>query len=268
MNVICELRRDHIQLLAKNERRADGRALFDHRPLVIEGAPIETAEGSCRVSLGDTDLLVGVKFNLGEPYDNSPEEGVLTTNAELNPLASPNFEVGPPREPAIELARVVDRGIRESGAISLEELYVTPGEKVWILHLDIHILDYDGNLFDAASIGALGALMTTTIPNSRYGLGEDRPLSVHHYPLGTTIAKIGETLMVDPNLEEEQIANTRLTIITDETDTICALQIGLGGALTMAELSAALDIAASSNRHLRDRVRAAIDVEGRGRKAQ
>ena len=38
------------------------------------------------------------------------------------PLADPTAEPGPPGEDVIELARVVDRGIRESGMVDLKQL--------------------------------------------------------------------------------------------------------------------------------------------------
>ena len=62
-------------------------------------------------------FLCGVKVGTGEPFEDTPNDGVLTVNAELVPVASPNFEPGPPNEDSIELARVVDRGISESHAI-------------------------------------------------------------------------------------------------------------------------------------------------------
>ena len=120
------------QLLAKG-KRIDGRGLTDYREIQIETGLIERAEGSARVKLGKTEVLVGIKVETGEPYSDAPNEGVLAVNAELVPLASPTFEPGPPDENAIELARVVDRGIRESKAIALEELCLIPGKKVFII---------------------------------------------------------------------------------------------------------------------------------------
>ncbi len=91
---------------------------------------------------GITDLVSGKatisdirEMDAGEPYSDSPESGVMTTAAELIPLASPDFESGPPRENAIELARVVDRGIRESEVIELDKLCIEPWEKVWIVFI-------------------------------------------------------------------------------------------------------------------------------------
>ncbi len=140
--VIADLMREHIVKLVQSGRRVDGRGLEETRKLTIEKNYIKTAEGSARVKLGNTDVLVGVKISTGEPYPDTPNSGVLTTSAELIPMASPTFESGPPRPEAIELARVVDRGIRETKTVDMEKLVITRGEKVWVLFIDIHALDY------------------------------------------------------------------------------------------------------------------------------
>src|SRR2546428_7608514 len=93
-------------------------------------------------------------------------------------MASPTCEAEPPRPEAIELARVVDRGIRESKMVNMEKLCITPKEKVWILFIDIHVLDYDGNLFDACSYAAVAALASTIAPAKGQGLGDHFPLPV------------------------------------------------------------------------------------------
>jgi exosome complex component RRP42 len=95
-------------------KRLDGRGLKTTGKSKIEQGLIEKAEGSARVLLGKTEVLVGIKVETGTPFPDTPNEGVMTVNAELVPLASPTFEPGPPDENSIELARIVDRGIRES----------------------------------------------------------------------------------------------------------------------------------------------------------
>jgi exosome complex component RRP42 len=60
----------------------------------VEQGIIEKAEGSARVLLGKTEVMAGVKIETGEPFPDTPNEGVLTVNAELVPLASPTFEPG------------------------------------------------------------------------------------------------------------------------------------------------------------------------------
>ncbi|RLG68485.1 MAG: RNA-binding protein, partial [Methanobacteriota archaeon] len=166
-DIISGIKRDYILSLAKSGKRVEKRGFDEFRPISLEVGVIEKAEGSARVKLGDTDVVVGIKAEIGEPFPDRPEEGVITTNAELVPLASPTFEAGPPNEDAIELARVVDRGIRESEALNLKKLCLIPGEKVWVIFIDMHILDYSGNLFDACTLGAISALWNTKLPEAK-----------------------------------------------------------------------------------------------------
>jgi exosome complex component RRP42 len=243
--VISEINRNFIYQLTKSGQRIDKRGPDDFRSISIETNVIDTAEGSARVHLGNTDILVGVKIGLGEPYPDTPNKGILTTNAELVPIASPTFESGPPREGSIELARVVDRGIRESGTIDLEKLCVKEGEQVWIIFIDIHVLDYDGNLFDASAIGALAALTGTTIPASRFQQGEDFKLPISHYPISITTVKVENTLLMDPQLEEERVANARLTVTCDENGDIRAMQKGLSGSFTLEEVKKIISLSAA-----------------------
>jgi hypothetical protein len=51
-------------------------------------------------------------------------------NVELSPMASASFSMGKPGEEAVELARLVERCLRGSGALDLEALCVLPGRKV------------------------------------------------------------------------------------------------------------------------------------------
>jgi exosome complex component RRP42 len=234
---ISKINRNFIYQLTEKGERIDKRGPDEYRPISVETGIVDTAEGSARVHMGNTDVLVGVKINLGEPYPDSPDRGILTTNAELVPIASPTFETGPPREGSIELARVVDRGIRESKTLDLKKLCVKVGEKVWVVFIDIHVLDYDGNLFDASALGALAALSQCTVPASRFEEGEDFQLPISHYPIACTTVKVENTLLMDPQLEEERVANTRLTITIDESGAIRAMQKGLSGSFTIKEVN-------------------------------
>ena len=136
MPIAPTIKKNYLHKLAEQQKRADGRKFEEYRPVNIETGVISKAEGSARVKIGNTQVVAGIKMDMGEPYPDTPDSGVMTTAAELIPLASPDFEAGPPREDAIELARVVDRGIRESNVIELEKLCLTPGEKIWIVFID------------------------------------------------------------------------------------------------------------------------------------
>ncbi|MFY9606859.1 MAG: exosome complex protein Rrp42 [Thermoplasmata archaeon] len=240
-DVVADLKRDYISKLLAKGQRVDGRRFDELRPLTVETNFIGSAEGSARVRLGDTEVVVGVKLVTGEPFPDTPNTGVLTTNAELIPMASDTFEGGPPDQESIEVARVIDRGIREGHAVDMSKLCIQPGKEVWIMFVDVHVLDYDGNLFDAANIGANAAFKSTIVPAKRAGKGEDYPLPVLHQPISITAVKIDGKILVDPTHDEERVADARLTVATIETGNLCAMQKGLDGAFTLEEVFKAVD---------------------------
>ena len=251
MTVTPGIKRDYLANLAEQGKRADGRRLDEYRNIEIETNIISKAEGSARVKIGNTQVIAGIKMDVGEPYSDSPESGVMTTAAELIPLASPDFEAGPPRENAIELARVVDRGIRESEVIELDKLCIEPKEKVWIVFIDIHIIDYDGNLFDAASLASMAALLTTTVPAERFELGEDCPLPIKEPPISCTSVKYNGAVVMDPSLDEEEIAEVRLTVATDKNGDIRAMQKGLNGSFTTEEIKKVIKVSIDNGKEIR-----------------
>lgn len=290
MTIVPVIKRDYITKLAEQGKRIDGRDFDHYRTIEIETNVVNKAEGSARVKVGNTQVLCGIKMDIGEPFPDTPNTGVMSTAAEFIPLASPDFESGPPRENAIELARVVDRGVRESQVIQLEKLCITPGEKVWLVFIDIHILDYDGNLFDAASLAALAALLTTKVPVSRFlkdlnekdrsswqqqlldlytipGIDEvpfgadytnknpsvvkDFPLPMIEPPISCTAVKINDFVLFDPCFDEEIIADVRLTVATDNKGDLRAMQKGLSGSFTREEIQKVIKGALDNGQEIR-----------------
>jgi exosome complex component RRP42 len=231
--VAAEIRTTHILDLAAAGKRLDGRGPDEYRPLVVEPGFVVTADGSALVRIGETVVVAGIKLEPGKPFPDTPNAGVLTTNAELVPLSSPVFEPGPPQPGAIEVSRVVDRAIRAAEAIDLTRLCVTPGEKTWVCYVDIHVLDHSGNLIDAAMLAGVAALLHATVPAQRFGIAEaDYPLDVQHVPVECTFVRLGDTIVVDPTFDEEQAAQGRLTVATDELGRVVAMQKGLVGAFS------------------------------------
>jgi exosome complex component RRP42 len=277
MTIAPSIKSDFLYNLAKNGKRADGRNMNTYRDVIIEPGIITKAEGSARVRIGNTQVIAGIKMDLGDPYPDTPNEGVMSTAAELIPLASPDFEAGPPRENAIELARVVDRGIRESEVIKFNELCIVPGQKIWIAFIDIHIIDYDGNLFDAASLAALAALMIAKVPINRFkdvlqelaeeypeakeyfnNHPEDYPLPMREPPISCTFVKFNDVVVVDPSLDEEEIAQVRLTVATDSKGNIRAMQKGLNGSFTIDEIKKIIKEAHINGKGLRDKLNQSV----------
>lgn len=243
VTIIPEIIKESVTNLMKNGERSDDRGFDDYREISLETGVIKKAEGSARVKIGKTQIMVGTKPQIGEPFSDTPNVGVLMTNSELIPMAAPDFEPGPPDERSVELARVTDRCMREAGVVDLEKLAIVEGQKVWMIFLDLHILDYDGNLMDAAVLGSMAALMDTKIPETRVEGDEiiiDHeklvPLPIKEKALMCTFAKIGGELIVDPSLEEEQILDARISIGMRADGSICAMQKGGMKPLTKDEI--------------------------------
>lgn len=241
---------DQIKKYLQEGKRFDGRRPDEFREITIEQGISNKAEGSVKVKLGKTEVIVGVKMNVGEPYPDSPNKGNLIVSAELLPLSSERFEYGPPRFPAIELGRLTDRIVRESNFIDFEKLCIKEGEKVWTVFVDVYSINDDGNLIDAAGIGAMAAIKVAKIPKYDEEKGEviydehtDQNIPLKKEMIvPTTVHKIGNSLLVDPTLEEEDVSETRVTIGASNDGKIHSMQKGNSRDLTQEEMSKILNM--------------------------
>ena len=237
--------------------RDNGRGNEDFRKIEIETGNIYKAEGSARVRIGKTDVIAGIKMGVGTPFPDIPNEGIMMVNAEFSPLASPYFETGKPGEDSVELARVVDRGIRESHTIDTKKLCIKEGEKVWMVFVDIQIMNHDGNLIDAAALAVISALHNTKMPE--YDTKSEKvnfdkktkSLPVSCKPITITIHKIGDNLIVDPTREEEVIVDTRFTVATIDNGNLCAIQKGGVKSLSLDEIYKAFDLSIKKGKEIR-----------------
>ena len=200
-------------------KRFDGRGLLDFRDMKVELDISNKAEGSARVKLGKTEVIVGVKLQTGEPYPDSLDKGNLMVSGDMLPMASPRFQAGPPDFFTAEPARLVDRAIRESKVIDLKQLVIKAGEKVWTVIIDVYPINDDGNFIDAATLGAIVALKNTLLP----GIDKDGkidydkktkdplPLIKDVTPLSFTFYKLGNAILLDPTREEAETCEVRIT---------------------------------------------------------
>ncbi|MBU5689892.1 MAG: exosome complex protein Rrp42 [Candidatus Aenigmatarchaeota archaeon] len=249
------MRANYILKLLEKDERLDGRKLDQFRPIVIEKGIIERAEGSARVKIGKTDIIAGVKMEIETPFPDTPNEGTLKTNIEFAPIAHPDFIPGPPSEDATEIARVVDRGIRESNSIDLEKLCLIEGEKVWGVFIDLHVINHDGNLIDASSLASVAALMNTKIPkyedNKIIRTEFIGKLPVLHTPINVVVSKILDKYIVDADKEEEEVVDAWLSVATREDGYVCAMQKGGSKALSLNDIDYMIDLSSKKSKELR-----------------
>ncbi|OYT48904.1 MAG: exosome complex component Rrp42 [Desulfurococcales archaeon ex4484_42] len=265
--ILPRIKVETLASLVRKGIRLSGRGLEDYRDISIELNYIPNAEGSALVRLGNTQVLVGIKLEVGTPYPDTPNEGTMVVSAEFVPTASPVFEPGPPDENAIELARVIDRSIRELKAIDLSKLVLIPGKKVWNVWIDIYVLDHDGNLIDASSIASLAALMVTKIPKAEVTQeGEVKvdkstyvgPLPMNHKVVTVTVGKLRDVLLADPDLEEESVLDTKLVIAVSDDGRVAGIQKTGMGYLTKDEVLRIVDIALRKGKEIIAKVNEAV----------
>jgi len=258
--IVEHLRKQAMWDSLANGKRLDGRGFSEQRPLEIEIDVIKKANGSARVKLGDSEVIAGIKVSTGEPFEGLENKGALIVTAEVLPTASPHAEPGPPDEEVIELARVVDRGVRESEMIDLDQLALVPGKIVYTIFVDCSVLNADGNLFDATSYAVVASLLTGKLPilemqdGKVVDTGKTRPIPVTAVPVSITAARIGDHVLIDPSSEEEGCMNARITITTTD-GSFCAIQKGSTGAFTIDQLKKAAETARTKGEEVRARLK-------------
>lgn len=264
INVIDDLKKSQILELLEQGKRVDGRAFDEPRKLVIETDAIPKANGSARVRLGDTEAVCGVKIQPDRPFPDMGDKGIFICTAELLPLSHPSVETGPPGPDVIELARVVDRGIRESHMVDVSQLVIEKDKSVVGVFADIVVVDYDGNLFDACSYAATAAILKSKMP--KWEIKDDVPTLVEGaesdlptttIPVSVTMAKIGNHIVVDPNSDEWDCMDSRITITSDSDGNIVALQKGGDAGFTFDEIVKCGELSVKTGAQIRETLKQA-----------
>ncbi len=252
--------KEHIHSLLEKGLRQDGRKLLEYRKDVsVEyGISPKSAEGSARVRIGETEVVAGVKLGIGTPYPDQQDAGSIMFGAELSPIANDKFEMGPPSIDSIEISRVVDRGIRESGALDFKKLCVKKGEKVWQVFVDMYPINDAGNLRDACALAALAAMKDAKFPELDKSTGMVNydnktkvSLPLTDEPIEVTVLKINNDFVVDPTCDEEEFLDSRLTVAFLKDGSICAMQKGGNGALSTEDIGKMVKIASDNVKILR-----------------
>ncbi|MFH1290954.1 MAG: exosome complex protein Rrp42 [archaeon] len=245
--IIPNLQKEKIKEYLAEDKRFDGRSSKDYREIFVEKGISPSAASSVRVKFGKTEVYAGVHLAVTTPYPDSPDAGTFMTSAELHPMASQQFDIGRPGITAIELARVIDRGIRESGFIDFKKLCIREGEKVWQVFVDIIAINDDGNLLDVAGLAALVALGNAKMPvyDQEKDVMEHKftddpmPLCKESMSINMTFHKIGDKIVADVSKEEEAISDFRLSIAVGDNEgepRITAMQKGKEGIISTEDM--------------------------------
>lgn len=221
-----------------NHIRPDGRLLKKFRNTLINLNSISSAEGSCVLKMGKTSVVCGIKAEVAEPRVDDPKKGYIVPNIDLSPMCSSNFKPGPPGELAQSISERINKLFEECQIVDLDKLCISEKNAVWVLYIDVICISYDGNIFDAALFSIISALSSLRLPEVTFIEEEGKveaseektiPLELISTPLSATFVLFDrQFILADPTDEEENLANTTLTIIYNEDKKLCGIS-KLGG---------------------------------------
>jgi exosome complex component RRP43 len=181
------------------------------------------------------------------PSSEAPADGQLVVSVEMTALSSPSYRPG--RAPSI--THVIQQRLTEvlvgCGVLKLSDLCIGEGQAVWVVYLDLYILNAAGSLLDAALLAAVAALQDTKLPavhlteegnverdeqqaaddnanssSSGSGWGPSSssragpswmPLQLHDTPLCLTCGVYQGQLIADPDHEEEALMTASISVI-------------------------------------------------------
>ncbi|KAI9190143.1 hypothetical protein H9P43_001576 [Blastocladiella emersonii ATCC 22665] len=228
--------------------RGDGRSRTQFRDMVVETGVLANASGSCRLKLDGTDVLVGVKVDVGATDAERPGEGRFECSVDCAPTATAGFEGATSLDDlTLELTQLVSRRLTPAGlpGVDFAQLGIIEGSQCWIVYVDAMVLAVAGNVEDCLFLAIKAALATTTIPGIQlveqaqgdmdFEILDDpsaaRPVpGADQLPLCVTVNKIGHRHVLDATALEEQVASARLHVFATPNGNVTHIQkSGRGG---------------------------------------
>jgi len=234
--------------------------------------------GYCYVSLGETKILAQVTADIDLPKESRPNEGSLSIHLEISTLAAGHFDPTKPGEVGTEIRQFLERSLLFSGAIDLEELCLRTGEKAWCINLYLHVLNYDGNILDCASVASITALKHFLRPSVKFSgrdiivqkMEEGNPvaLTINHMPFSVSFGffKGGSYSLLDPTYAEEKVMDGKLLVSMNKHQQICHLLMSGNLQINKEQITKCTNSAAVIVKDLSDFVTKALDTDKERRK--
>lgn len=262
IDMIKVINAEKAKKLFEQSKRADNRGLLDIRKLDIKKGVMNSADGSAWVKLGNTEVIAGVKFAVGTPYPDSPDEGTIVVNLEMSGIASADIDTGPPSIEAMEYGRVVDRVIRSSECIDFKGLSIVTNEKSFIMYVDCYTINADGNIIDATQYAAMAALLDTRIPkldeNNNIVPKEytEQKLKINKEKLAVsfTFGKYKDKLILDTTEIEDLATETRFTVGVCGDNIVAYHKGGGKGTFKIEEINKIMDIATAKYQGIKNKI--------------
>ncbi len=210
--------------LIVNGKRLDGRAFDELREIKIEANTVKNAVGSAYIEWGNNKILAAVygpKEALPK-HVSDPEKAIIKCRYQMAPFSSleGHGRTGPNRR-ATEISKVTRETFEN--VIQLDKF---PGSEI---DLYIEVLQGDGGTRAAGITVAAVALATSGIPMT-------------DLPYGVSVGKIGEQLVLDLNMIEDNYSDADVPIaISPRQGKVLLFQ--MDGSMSREQIMEALQMA-------------------------
>lgn len=245
--------------------RLDGRSFNDYRPIQVQFDNINNSYGSCQLTLGETKLIATVKAEVTEPEASSPKFGKINFLVDCSANATPEFQGRGGENIASKIVNILDN-IFSVNNFDLTQLCIVEGKKCWQIYVDIVLLEYCGNIYDACVLAVKLALNKTKLPKLLIKSDDedqieidfsDNPsdfmsLKIENVPYAITINKIGQYYIVDADLKEETVTKVRITLGFDNKGNVRFGSKDGFGSLDPDTLYTIIDVAKSASKYLHE----------------
>uniref|UniRef100_A0A6B2E7K9 Exosome complex component RRP45 n=1 Tax=Phlebotomus kandelakii TaxID=1109342 RepID=A0A6B2E7K9_9DIPT len=258
--IVTNVEKAFVNKCISQNLRIDGRRMNDVRNVKLS---FGSEWGSVHVMLGETRVLVQVSCDVAQPKAVRPQEGLLSINVDIGPMAAAHFEAGRASDEAIQISRILERAFKDSRCVDLESLCLVAEEKVWSVRVDVNVLNHDGNIIDCASVAVLAALSHFRRPDVTWSGTEFTihshmekdpiPLVLHHFPLCVSyvIFQDGTVACADPTDLEERVAQAKVVFGLNSYQELCGLHLG---GVTLLSAGFVVDLASRGVKHAKNHI--------------
>jgi len=207
--------------------RVDGRSCFDLRHTLVRTGIVTSCNGSAQVQSTNCNITVGIKVEVGRPSSEEPQCGIVEIAVDCSANASPKFEGRGGEDLSQEIVFVLNNALIP--AIDRKSLCISEGHKVWIIYIDVLILECNcvSQLIDLSALGIKAALCDTRVPRliadeedvNDFVLSAESeeycPLDTVDLPILLTLTRIHDQYVADVTEEESAAGIARLTLAFD-----------------------------------------------------
>ncbi|WAR11635.1 EXOS7-like protein [Mya arenaria] len=205
--------------------REDGRSCEDFRHMEIATNVISNTSGSAKVRLANTEILVGVKAELGDPDPDKPDRGRLDSAN-----ATPEFEGRGGEELATEISSMLARAYQCPSCLDMRQLSVVQGKQCWVIYVDVLLLE--------CGVSQDEGHVELELSDDPFDV---QRIDVTSAPCIVTLSKIGHSHIVDASKKEEACCLARLMIGVTDNGTVTAMKKEGSGSLDTSSVDDMLE---------------------------